>query len=366
MAPARILVLGATGYTGDLTARSLVAGGARPVLVARNQVRVEAIAAELGDLESAVADISDPSSLRRVLEPGDVLISTVGPFLKYGRVAVQTAAEVGAHYLDSTGEGPFIREVFEKWGPVAESNDVALLPAFGYDFVPGALAGALALEEAGPDATWVEIAYFSPGFVASGGTEASTVRVLFEDNQAFRDGAIRSEYAGRHTRVFDIDGTKMLGASVPAAEHFGLPQSYPQLRDVTVMLSFPPLMGRTMAVAARVTAWVGRIGPLRNGLLALADRANRGSTGGPDAATRAKGTSRVIASAGAGTEALASVTLTGPNPYDVTADILAWGAMTAAAGGLQASGALGPVAAFGLDALTEGCTAAGMTRTPTS
>lgn len=84
----RIVVFGATGYTGDVTARSLVASGARPVRVGRSRAGLDALAAELGGLEVAIADASDASRLRDVLEPRSVLISTVGPFLKYGRAAV--------------------------------------------------------------------------------------------------------------------------------------------------------------------------------------------------------------------------------------------------------------------------------------
>jgi hypothetical protein len=52
----------------------------------------------------------------------------------------------------------------------------------------------------------------------------------------------------------------------------------------------------------------------------------------------------------------------GVNPYDFTAAILAWGAQTAAAGGLQGTGALGPVDGFGLEALVRGCSEAGISR----
>lgn len=363
MTTSRILVIGATGYTGDLTARSLVAHGARPVLVARNRDRVEVLAVELGGLDSAVADVTEPTSVRAVLEPGDVLVTTVGPFLKFGRPVVEAAAEVGAHYLDSTGEGPFIREVFERWGPVAARNGVALLPAFGYDFVPGALAGALVLERAGADATDLEIAYFSPGFVASGGSQASTARVLLEESFTFRDGGIRRERAGRHRERFDVDGAAVVGASIPAAEHFGLPQAYPHLRNVTVMLSFPPTTASVLSFASLVMSPVARFEPLANGVAALADRFSKGSTGGPDATVRAQGTAVVIARATRGDRTLATIQLEGPNPYDITADVLAWGAITAASGGVRDTGALGPISAFGLDAVTAGCTSAGMTIT---
>ena len=109
--PARIVVFGATGYTGRLTAEALVARGARPVLAARSRDRVEALAAELGGVETAVADVGDPGSVRALVERGDVLVATVGPFARFGQPAVQAAVAAGANYLDSTGEGSFIRDV---------------------------------------------------------------------------------------------------------------------------------------------------------------------------------------------------------------------------------------------------------------
>src|SRR4051794_13176269 len=111
--PPRIVLFGATGYTGDLTARAMVARGMRPVLAARNPDRVVALGEELGGLETAVADVGQPASIRELLSPGDVLVSTVGPFTRWGEAAVTAAIEAGAHYLDSTGEPPFIRDVFE-------------------------------------------------------------------------------------------------------------------------------------------------------------------------------------------------------------------------------------------------------------
>jgi hypothetical protein len=159
--PGRIVLYGATGYIGGLTAQAMVAAGARPVLAGRDQGRLNALAARLsqaGDgiaLETAVAGIESPEPLRRLLEAGDVLVSTAGPFMKVGRPAVAAAVDAGAVYLDSSGEPPFIRQVFEEFGPRAERTGAVLLTAFGYDYVPGNLAGALALQAAGPAATRV-------------------------------------------------------------------------------------------------------------------------------------------------------------------------------------------------------------------
>ena len=95
--------------------------------------------------------------------PDDVLVSTVGPFEKWGEPALRAAVAAGCTYLDSTGEPRFIRRVFEEFGPPAAKSGARLLTAMGYDFAPGALAGALALEEAGEDAVRVDVGYYALG-----------------------------------------------------------------------------------------------------------------------------------------------------------------------------------------------------------
>ena len=61
----RIVLFGATGYTGRLAAEAMVERGMRPVLAARGRERLEAMAAELGGLETAVADVADPATCAR-------------------------------------------------------------------------------------------------------------------------------------------------------------------------------------------------------------------------------------------------------------------------------------------------------------
>src|ERR687894_2940824 len=146
----RIVVFGATGYTGRLIAERLVAQGVRPVLAARSEARVSALAESLGGLEWVRADVMRKNTIFGLVGgPDDVLVSTVGPFDKWGEPAVRAAVAAGCTYLDSTGEPRFIRRVFEEFGPPASRSGARLLTSMGYDFAPGALAGALALEEAG-------------------------------------------------------------------------------------------------------------------------------------------------------------------------------------------------------------------------
>jgi hypothetical protein len=96
-------------------------------------------------------------------------------------------------------------------------------------------------------------------------------------------------------------------------------------------------------------------------LKALGERFVKGSTGGPDAQARAKSGSHIVAIAydSAGRE-LAEAHLKGVDGYTFTGRILAWGAQRAAEGGLQGTGALGPVDGFGLVALTDGARWAGL------
>src|SRR4051812_40255885 len=101
----RIVLFGATGYTGRLTAESLLRAGARPVLAGRNRGRLQELAEKLSGsgqpVEVAVGDVTEPTSVAALLAPGDVLISTVGPFLELGEPAVQAALQAKASYLDS-------------------------------------------------------------------------------------------------------------------------------------------------------------------------------------------------------------------------------------------------------------------------
>ena len=82
----RIVPYGATGYTGGLTAHAMVASGARPVLAGCDKGRLDAVAARISQtvgeatLETAVAGAAGPGPLRDLLGPGDVLVSTAGPF----------------------------------------------------------------------------------------------------------------------------------------------------------------------------------------------------------------------------------------------------------------------------------------------
>jgi short subunit dehydrogenase-like uncharacterized protein len=356
---ARTVLFGATGYTGRLVAEAMVERGMQPVLAARSRDKLEALAKELGGgLETAVADVSDPPSVSALVERGDVLVTTVGPFARWGAPAAAAATTAGAHYLDSTGESTFIREVFERYGPAAERSGAGMLTAFGYDWVPGNLAGALALRRAGDDAVRIDVGYFFSGSASpSGGTQATMAASAGAPAFAFRDGRVRAERTAKRMRSFAVGSKRRDGVSVGSSEHFALPRIAPQLREVNVYLGwFGPFARAVQAVS------LGASLPGVSRLLRLAgERFVKGSSGGPDAEARSKSGSHIVAIAydGAGRE-LAEVHVTGVDGYTFTGRMLAWGAQLAGEGGLQRTGALGPVEAFGLVALIDGCRWAGL------
>ncbi len=368
----RIVLFGATGYTGRLTAEALVRSGARPVLAGRNRGRLTELAAELlrqpgagpTALEVATADVTDPGSVAALLAPGDVLVSTVGPFLQLGEPAVQAAVAAQASYLDSTGEPPFVRTVFQTYGPQAADAGAGLLPAFGYDYVPGNLAAGLALERAGERATRVDIGYFTTGPMtkesASGGTAASATGILVEPGYAWRNGALQPARTAQKVRAFTLDGRRRSGISLAGSEHLAIPRIAPQLDEVNVYLGWTGPLSRPVQAVSLLLEGVRRVPAASEAMRSALGRFLPSSGTGPDEDARARSGSLAVGQAyDEDDRLLASVVLRGPNGYTLTGELLAWGARQALDEPLP-PGAHGPVDAFGLERLTKGCAEVGL------
>lgn len=365
----RVILFGATGYTGRLTAEAMVRAGLAPVLAGRTPSALVDLVGELAGLAPIdraptwqPADAADPVSVRALIaSPADVLVSTVGPFTHFGGAAVAAALESGCAYVDSTGEPGFLRWVFAQDGR-ARARGARLLPAFGYDYVPGNLAGALALAQAAERAApaRVDVGYFVDGPLGiSTGTRASLAAALADPGVAYRGG--RLVPAGGGTATFEVDGVARRGMHIGGSEHYALPRLEPSLRDVGVYLGWagPWTIGADTAMRGLTAA--GRL-PLVGGLLRSTTRAAAGSRtgGGPSAAQRQRSRTVAVARAldGVG-RTLGEVTVHGPSPYDLTADLLAWAAAMLLVTDV-AAGVHGPVDAFGLAEVVDGCAAMGL------
>src|SRR3954454_20170639 len=209
------------------------------MLAGRDPGRLAALAARLGGLETAVADVTVPGSVRALLGAGDVLVTTVGQFLSLGAAAVKAALDPGAVYLDCAPEPPFVRRVFEEFGPRARST--ALLPAFGHDYVAGTLAAATALAEAGPDAHSVRVGYALLTSAAQGSSRATLVAtegVLRPPGFAFTRGRLKRQAPSGRDWRFTAGGRERRGRSVGGAEPLTLPALAPGLQEVGVYLDW--------------------------------------------------------------------------------------------------------------------------------
>lgn len=345
----RIILLGATGYTGQRVLRELLARGETPTLAGRGGARMHHVAQLLGaDLPVVEVDVTSTADLASLFGPGDVVVSTVGPFMRLGMATATAAAQAGAHYLDSTGEAPFVRRVFEL-NAVAETTGATLVPAFGYDYVPGNLAGALALTRAGERARHIQVGYFLTRSgqgaelryrstlrdlftLTSGGTRATLLNTAAHDGLAYRSpgggapAGLDDERLGKRGMTFRHEGVTRAAMSVGGSEHLGLPEAFPGLESVDVGLGWFGRWTHPMRAAVLLQRPLMRSAKARDVVARLSQRLP-GSGREPDG----DGRSLVIAVArDASGSPLATTALTGPDPYEMTASLLAWGAIHAA------------------------------------
>ncbi|WP_256973184.1 saccharopine dehydrogenase [Rhodococcus sp. NCIMB 12038] len=323
------------------------------------------MAAEHCGLEYRVADVSDPTGMQALIGPGDVLVTGVGPFERVGWVAAEAAARSGAHYVDSTGEIGFVRELHSRHDVRARETGSVMLPAFGYDYVPGVLAGALAAEQGGA-ATWsIDIGYFATGLLWKGlsqGTRKTVAEGMTLPVTVYRNGALANRRAAQEIERFTVRGVARNAILASGTEVLQLPARYPRLCQVRVFNGWFPELARPMQAASLLATTLSR-SPLRRRVLDGALTRMAGPPGGPDAAERAKtrGLAVAIARAWSG-KVLAEVEVEGPSPSVVTAELMAMAAHRLALGLGHTPGVVGPIDGLGADEFPAACAEIGLAR----
>jgi hypothetical protein len=212
----------------------------------------------------------------------------------------------------------------------------------------------------------VDVGYYALGGgpkALSAGTKASLAGIAMERGYAYRGGRLVTVRSAERVRDFTVRGKPRPGISVGGVEHFTLPSAYPRLREVNVYLGWFAGLSRAVQVGSRLSAGLTAIPGMR--ALAVRGGTKLAELGGPGpAAGTTPGTHSHIAAIAydhAGSE-LAEVHVAGADAYDFTARFLAWSARRAAEHGVAATGAAGPLDAFGLETLEAGCAEAGLTR----
>lgn len=180
-----VVLFGATGFVGELTAAHLAhhaPAQVRIALAGRSQSKLETVRAKLpgaaAEWPLIVADSTDDEALAQMALRARVVITTVGPYAQYGLPLVQACAQSGTDYVDLTGEVLFHREAIDRFDELAQRTGARIVPSCGYDSVPsdlGVFVLADAVRAAGDGELGVTTTYATLKGGMSGGTVASVV-----------------------------------------------------------------------------------------------------------------------------------------------------------------------------------------------
>ncbi|GME33541.1 Saccharopine dehydrogenase / Homospermidine synthase [Neofusicoccum parvum] len=140
-----LVLLGATGYTGKLTAEHITTSlptDLKWAIAGRNEKKLANVAEELKRLNP---DRPQPAievlelkgeEIDALAKKTSLIITTVGPFMKYGTPVVEACANNGTHYVDCTGEVPWVQEMINQYHDTAKANGAIIIPQSGVDSVP--------------------------------------------------------------------------------------------------------------------------------------------------------------------------------------------------------------------------------------
>jgi short subunit dehydrogenase-like uncharacterized protein len=338
---AAVALFGATGYTGRLIARELHRRGIAVLLAGRDAARLAALAAALDGPATAVATVGDRASLDALARRAPVLINCVGPFVDLGEPVVRAAIAAGTHYVDTTGEQPFLRAmlVHDTW---AKTQQVAVVPALAFEIALADCAAAIGAAEL--DAVErVRVTYVTR-FHASLGTKRTALRMLQADAYAYVDGDWVVEPPARRSAFVPVPHLGTVAAvSIPSGEVITVPR-HVRTREVRTYLRLPVVAARLLSSTAPLIPALARSPLAQVAGWALGER-----TEGPDEDTRRRDVFHVIVDLWGvrrGKDAGQRVLVRGRDPYGVTAAICRLGVESLLAGSPRATGVLSPAMAF--------------------
>ncbi|MCX4237696.1 MULTISPECIES: saccharopine dehydrogenase family protein [Streptomyces] len=180
-----IVLFGATGFVGRLTAEYLAAHapeGLRWAIAARDTAKLARLRDRLAAIDPACAelpvlraDVTDPVSLRELAEHARVVATTVGPYVEYGEGLVAACAEAGTDYLDLCGEPEFVDLMYVRHDARARETGARLVHAAGFDSVPHDLGAYFTVRQLPEGVPLTVDGFVRVGAMFSGGTFASAL-----------------------------------------------------------------------------------------------------------------------------------------------------------------------------------------------
>ncbi|MFJ7199306.1 MULTISPECIES: saccharopine dehydrogenase family protein [unclassified Streptomyces] len=379
--PYDVVLFGATGFVGALTAEYLAAhapAGFRWAVAGRNRAKLERLRERLAAIEPRCADLpllhadaDDEHSLRELAESAHVVATTVGPYVWYGEKLVAACAEAGTDYTDLTGEAEFVDRMYLEHDVRARETGARIVHACGFDSVPHDLGVYFTVRQLPQGVPLTVDGFVRSNAVFSGGTFASALTAMGRGPLSLR--------AARERRLHEPRLVARRARAPLGAPHFStetgtwalpLPTLDPQVirrsaraldrygpdfryRHFASVRHLPVALGGTAAVGALVGA--AQLPAARSWLM---DRYEPGR--GPDAERRRRSwfTVRFVGTGG-GHRVFTEVSGGDPG-YDETAKMLAQSALCLALDELPpTSGQVTTAAAMG-DALLERLRSAGV------
>lgn len=302
------MIYGANGYTGKLIAEQAARRGFKPILAGRNASAIEPLAKKYKLPVRAFA-LDNPAAVRAGLKGVGLVLHCAGPFSATCAPMLEACLELGAHYLDITGEIDVFAHCHAQ-DARAKKAGIVVLPGAGFDVVPTDCLAAQLKREL-PSANSLVLAFDAAGG-PSPGTARTGVEGLGNGGRARIDGKLVKVPLAWKTRTFDRDGTPRFAMTIPWGDVYtayvstGIP-------NVEVYMSVPP----DSATKLRRIRWLGPVlglAPVQSFLKAQVAKRVRG----PSDKTRASSDGLVWGEVrdAAGNEAKGQ--LRTPNGYELT------------------------------------------------
>jgi short subunit dehydrogenase-like uncharacterized protein len=380
-----IVLFGATGFTGGLTAEYLAEHApttTRWALAGRDQGKLEALRKRLAAINPACAelpllhaDVTAPETLEAVAAATRVVITTVGPYIHYGEPLVAACATAGTDYVDLTGEPEFVDLMYIRHHDQAKASGARIVHACGFDSVPHDLGAFFTVRQLPEDVPIRVEGFVRAKGSASGGTAHSLITALSRGRQTLQAARNRRQVepppAGRRVQV--AKGRARFSAASGASWALPMPTIDPAIvtRSAGALDRYGPDFSyghygsvKRLATAAGAVVGIGglfvlaQLPPTRKLLLKV-----RQPGDGPSAEQRAKSWFTVRFVGEGGGKRVVTEVAGGDPGYGETAKMLAESALCLAHDDLPpTSGQVTTAVAMG-DALIERLRRAGITFT---
>ncbi|WP_348654119.1 saccharopine dehydrogenase NADP-binding domain-containing protein, partial [uncultured Psychrobacter sp.] len=148
--PYAVILYGATSFVGQITAHYLTnflsnaknkdGSNVTWAIAGRDEEKLNELQSKLeSKVDIIIANSKDSASLDEMTKQTQVIISTVGPYLKYGEPLIKSCAENGTDYVDLTGEAIFIKDMMDKYQDTAKQSGARIVNSCGFDSIPSDL-----------------------------------------------------------------------------------------------------------------------------------------------------------------------------------------------------------------------------------